>query len=99
MHYLNAKTCQDAYPIPRIEEAFDVVRRVSFLSSLDLSKILEIFINMFGDGESAYEVHIVFYSYEQLEGNNMDDVSLKLVELVDRGCQFDATKMATLGGL
>ena len=54
---------------------------------------------MFGDGETAYEVHIVCYSYEQLEGNNMDDVSLKLVELVDRGCQFDATKMATLGGL
>jgi hypothetical protein len=47
---------------------------------------------MFGDGETASEVHIAFYSYEQLEGNNMDDVSLKLVELVDRVCQFDAQR-------
>jgi len=34
---LNAKTCQDAYPIPRIEKAPDVLRGAKFFCSLNLA--------------------------------------------------------------
>ena len=49
---------------------------------------------MFGDGETASQVHTAFYSYKQLEGDNMVDVCLRQVEMMNRVCQFDATQNA-----
>ena len=46
---------------------------------------------MFGDGKTASQVHTAFYSYKQLEGDNMVDVCLRLVEMMNRVCLFDAT--------
>ena len=34
---LNAKTSRDAYPLPRIEEALDILRGANFFCSLDLA--------------------------------------------------------------
>ena len=34
---LNAKTINDAYPLPRIEESFDALQGASWFSTLDLA--------------------------------------------------------------
>jgi len=62
--------------------------------SKDPEKILEILTQVFGDGSPSTQRSRSFYLYEQEEGEDIIDVSLRLVELFDRMVEVDPTCQA-----
>jgi len=60
----------------------------------DPDKILEVLTQVFGDGAPSTQRSRSFYLYEQEEGEDIIDVSLRLVELFDRMAEVDPAVQA-----